>query len=91
MRIFRGNNYSKCEIKMVAKIDLISETSHKHAGEVTALCFDGEHLYSGSEDGVINVRTIENRSVFSLGRTRFTHTYSHWCLILFHFWNQGVE
>lgn len=41
---------------MVAKIDLISETSHKHAGEVVALCFDGQHLYSGSEDGVINVR-----------------------------------
>lgn len=41
---------------MVAKIDLISEANHKHAGECTALCFDGEHLYSGSEDGVINVR-----------------------------------
>lgn len=41
---------------MVAKIDLISEENHKHVGEVTALCFDGEHLYSGSEDGVINVR-----------------------------------
>lgn len=41
---------------MVAKIDLISEASHKHAKDITALCFDGEHLYSGSEDGVINVR-----------------------------------
>lgn len=41
---------------MVAKIDLISEASHKHAGEVTALVFDKEHLYSGSADGVINVR-----------------------------------
>lgn len=43
---------------MVAKIDLIGETSHKHAGEVTALCFDGEHLYTGSQDGVINVSKI---------------------------------
>lgn len=40
---------------MVAKIDVISEASHKHAGEVVALAFDGEHLYSGSADGVINV------------------------------------
>ncbi|XP_055304436.1 uncharacterized protein LOC129569544 [Sitodiplosis mosellana] len=40
---------------MVAKIDLISEASHKHAGEVTALAFDGDHLYSGSADGVINM------------------------------------
>lgn len=40
---------------MVAKIDIISEASHKHAGEITSLCFDGEHLYSGSVDGVINV------------------------------------
>lgn len=44
--------------KMVAKIDLISEASHKHAGEVVALCFDGTHLYSGSEDGAINVRNF---------------------------------
>lgn len=43
---------------MVAKIDLISEASHKHAGEVVALAFDGEHLYSGSEDGVISVRIL---------------------------------
>lgn len=45
---------------MVAKIDLISEASHKHAKDITALCFDGEHLYSGSEDGVINVRLFKN-------------------------------
>lgn len=44
---------------MVAKIDLISEANHKHTKEVTALCFDGEHLYSGSEDGVINVRHLK--------------------------------
>lgn len=43
---------------MVAKIDLISEVSHKHAGEVTALAFDGDHLYSGSADGVITVSEI---------------------------------
>lgn len=41
---------------MVAKVDLISEASHKHAGEVKALAFDGAHLYSGSADGVISVR-----------------------------------
>lgn len=41
---------------MVATVDVISEASHKHAKEVTSLAFDGEHLYSGSEDGVINVR-----------------------------------
>lgn len=45
---------------MVAKIDLISEASHKHAGEVIALAFDGEHLYSGSEDGVISVRNLDD-------------------------------
>lgn len=44
---------------MVARIDIISEASHKHAGEVTALAFDGEHLYSGSADGVITVRKFE--------------------------------
>lgn len=41
---------------MVATVDLISEASHKHAKEVTSLAFDGEHLYSGGVDGVINVR-----------------------------------
>lgn len=45
---------------MVAKIDLISEASHKHAGEVISLAFDGEHLYSGSEDGVISVRNLDD-------------------------------
>lgn len=44
---------------MVAKIDVISEASHKHAGEVTALVFDGDHLYSGSADGVISVRNFD--------------------------------
>lgn len=43
-------------LKMPAKVDLVSDAKHKQGGEVTALCFDGEHLYSGSEDGVINVR-----------------------------------
>lgn len=78
MDYFReGNNISKCEFKMVAKIDLISETSHKHAGEVTALCFDGEHLYSGSEDGVINVRVTSRIVRFSVfDRPRFTHLFS---------------
>lgn len=47
---------------MVATVDLICEASHKHAGEVTALCFDGEHLYSGSSDGVINVRNPKSES-----------------------------
>lgn len=43
---------------MVAKVDAVCDAKHKHGGEVTALCFDGEHLYSGSEDGVITVRGI---------------------------------
>lgn len=51
---------------MVAKIDLISEASHKHAGEVNALAFDGEHLYSGSADGVISVRNLYDFSWFFL-------------------------
>lgn len=41
---------------MVATVELVSDASHKHAGEVTALAFDGTHLYSGSADGVISVR-----------------------------------
>lgn len=40
----------------MAEIDLTSEASHKHASEISALCFDGEHLYSGDQDGVIHVR-----------------------------------
>lgn len=44
---------------MVAQVDIISDAGHKHAGEVTALAFDGEHLYSGSSDGVISVRQFK--------------------------------
>lgn len=51
---------------MVAKIDVIGEASHKHAKEVTSLAFDGEHLYSGSEDGVINVRKLNKHNVFTV-------------------------
>lgn len=40
---------------MPAKVDLVIDTKDKRAGEVTALCFDGEHLYSGSEDGSVSV------------------------------------
>lgn len=40
---------------MVGKIELVSEASHKHAGEVTSLAFDGEHLYSGGSDGIITL------------------------------------
>lgn len=51
---------------MVATIDIISEAGHKHAGEVTALVFDGEHLYSGSADGVISVREFKFYLIFLL-------------------------
>lgn len=40
---------------MVATVELVIDTEHKRGGEVTALCFDGEHLYSGSEDGIVTV------------------------------------
>lgn len=30
----------------------------KHTGEITALAFDYDHVYSGGEDGVINVRSF---------------------------------
>lgn len=30
----------------------------KHTGEITALAFDNDHVYSGGEDGVINVRSF---------------------------------
>lgn len=39
----------------MAQVDVTGETG-KHTGEITALVFDNEHVYSGGEDGVINVR-----------------------------------
>lgn len=44
---------------MPAKIEKVVDAKDKRGGEVTALCFDGEHLYSGSEDGAIAVRKKE--------------------------------
>lgn len=75
---------------MVAKIDVISEASHKHVGEVTALCFDGENLYSGSTDGVINVRKLMSfpsdfffdLDIFSLVPLNTTKKYSILNLII---------
>lgn len=43
---------------MAAKVDVVCDAKHKQGGEITALCFDGERLYSGSEDGVITVSRI---------------------------------
>lgn len=63
------------EKNMVAKIDLISEASHKHAGEVTALVFDGEHLYSGSADGVISVRNLWDFSELFFSTYRFDSNF----------------
>lgn len=40
---------------MPAKVELVTDAKHKRGGGVTCLCFDGEHLYSGSEDGVVTV------------------------------------
>lgn len=42
---------------MVAQIDVTCEAG-KHAGEITALAFDYDHVYSGGSDGVINVSTF---------------------------------
>lgn len=36
-------------------VDMVSDAKHKRAGEITALCCDGEHVYSGSEDGAVTV------------------------------------
>lgn len=41
--------------KMVGIVEAVIDVKHKRGGEVTALCFDGEHLYSGSEDGTVTV------------------------------------
>lgn len=40
---------------MVGIVEAVIDDKHKRAGEVIALCFDGEHLYSGSEDGIVTV------------------------------------
>lgn len=39
---------------MVGTIEKVSE--QKHAGEVNTMVFDKDHLYSGGNDGCINVR-----------------------------------
>lgn len=45
---------------MVATVDLASDPT-KHAGEINALVYDYDHVYSGGNDGVINVRFCENK------------------------------
>lgn len=44
--------------KMVATVDLASDPT-KHAGEINAVVYDYDHVYSGGNDGVINVSFCE--------------------------------
>lgn len=43
---------------MVATVDLASDPT-KHAGEINAVVYDYDHVYSGGNDGVINVSFCE--------------------------------
>lgn len=40
---------------MSAEVLTVSEAG-KHAGGITSLLYDNDHVYSGGSDGVINVR-----------------------------------
>lgn len=48
---------------MPGKVEKVVDAKDKRSGEVTCLCFDGEHLYSGSEDGAITVRMKANEII----------------------------
>lgn len=46
----------------MGKIDATSEAG-KHTGEVNALVYDYDHVYSGGADGVINVRIFQKKII----------------------------
>lgn len=46
----------------MGKIDATSEAG-KHTGEVNALVYDHDHVYSGGADGVINVSNLRQKKI----------------------------
>lgn len=52
---------------MSGEILIVGEAG-KHAGGITTLLYDNDHVYSGGIDGVINVRLLLMMSVTICGK-----------------------